>query len=452
MKILLEGDRNILKLLCKHIDKTCNYVPSKYLICLEVDEGVLLGNTLTGELVLLSQVEKEYFDRIPQCYKDEFKDLIVHHFLVPELCDEFNIVNQLRSILLTKKKNEDTINHYNILPTTACNARCFYCYQSGTMQVSMDKEVADSLVEFIASHNNNKKVILSWFGGEPTLGCNRIDQICRKLDLYGVQFESDMISNGYLFDEKLVKKAKDIWKLMSIQITLDGSEQKYIETKQYIGVQENPYKRVLRNVDLLLDADIEVRLRLNIDAHNSKDILVLIDELVSRFNGRKKLHVYVWKLDEGKGYSPIHHTETEREELDLEFERIQGVLESRGWPQIWNPRFPMLTLRSCMADDSSFIQCAPNGVLSKCEDKIFEHTVGNIKDGIINKEGIDWWSERVFFEECRSCPLFPSCNRLLKNCPTKKAGCTSKYKARKIEEYHKLINNVYKKLKDTGKI
>ena len=36
-----------------------------------------------------------------------------------------------------------------------------------------------------------------------------------------------MISNGILFDEESVKKAKEFWKLGNIQITLDGTYDYY---------------------------------------------------------------------------------------------------------------------------------------------------------------------------------------------------------------------------------
>ena len=56
-------------------------------------------------------------------------------------------------------------------------------------------------------HKGSGTLHLSWFGGEPLMGIKRIDQICMDLEGRGIKFSSNMISNGYLFDEEIVARA-----------------------------------------------------------------------------------------------------------------------------------------------------------------------------------------------------------------------------------------------------
>jgi UTP--glucose-1-phosphate uridylyltransferase len=85
-----------------------------------------------------------------------------------------------------------------------------------------------------------------------------------------------MTSNGYLFDEKLVTKAVHSWNLEDIQITLDGTENVYNKTKNYIYKNTNAFKRVIDNIGLLLKAGVRVMIRLNIGEHNKEDLYELV--------------------------------------------------------------------------------------------------------------------------------------------------------------------------------
>ena len=58
---------------------------------------------------------------------------------------------------------------------------------------------------------------LAWFGGEPLYNAQVIDLICNDLVERGIGYESSMISNGFLFDEKLIKRAAELWRLRQIQ-------------------------------------------------------------------------------------------------------------------------------------------------------------------------------------------------------------------------------------------
>ena len=69
----------------------------------------------------------------------------------------------------------------------------------------MTPETAHDLVNYIEAHCKEKKVTLSWFGGEPLLGAKIISQISKELTEKGIEYHSSMISNGIRFDEEMIR-------------------------------------------------------------------------------------------------------------------------------------------------------------------------------------------------------------------------------------------------------
>lgn len=176
-----------------------------YVVQQPVADGLLLYNTLTCSLLLLTPNEAADITGL--------QELIDRWFLVPEEHDDRKLRRQVRQMAALLSPATKAINTYTILPTSGCNARCFYCYEQGTKPVSMTAEMASRVVRYIVAHRGNGKVTLKWFGGEPLVNAKVIDQICTELSQRGVPFRSEMISNGYLMDADKVQRAKALWQL-----------------------------------------------------------------------------------------------------------------------------------------------------------------------------------------------------------------------------------------------
>ena len=450
MQALIQGNPDVKKLIPSIPDSRKNYKLSRFVLQCEIECGLLLHNTLSGELLFLSPEESESLEGIQKEVSESISELISHAFLIPEALDETRRVEQLRAILHKRLVAEGNINHYNILPTTDCNARCFYCYESDIKHVNMTEETASHLVDYIAVHSGNKPVQLHWYGGEPTLGQKRIDQICSGLNERNIVFHSDMVSNSYLFTHDLVRHAKELWNLQEIQITLDGTESVYNRTKAFQGVSDNPYHRVLRNIGFFLDEGIRVNIRLNMDAHNVENLDTLIDELEGRFHGRKGLAIYIRQLKEHAGFQPILHTENDLYKLRQDYLLLQRKLEELGWSQIWNFSLPSFHTNTCMADNPTFVQCTPDGIFSRCEDKIYDSAVGTLAEGITDEAQMNWWRERTMYPECENCALYPSCTHLLKHCPTRGKTCDHEEREHRLELCRNAMLKAYQNWKETG--
>jgi sulfatase maturation enzyme AslB (radical SAM superfamily) len=52
---------------------------------------------------------------------------------------------ELHHLLRQIEYSTDTINRYNILTTTGCNARCFYCFEEGVEIKTMSSRTAEQV-------------------------------------------------------------------------------------------------------------------------------------------------------------------------------------------------------------------------------------------------------------------------------------------------------------------
>lgn len=423
MTTIVEPKQHIDQLWGKQrIREDITYRLMKYVLRVDHDGKVLLHNVVTGQLVVLDQGEAEALEKMPMTYVPVIEQLVTEHYLVPEDYDEHQQVVNLRHILhrfyAMDVSHGDGIRSYTILPTTACNARCYYCFEHDVRPVTMTEQIADDTVKFITDHcGDEKNVSIRWFGGEPTVAVHRIDQICEGLRKNGIKYSSRMTTNGYLFDEEMVAKAKTLWNLTFVMISVDGTERNYNEIKAYVNVTDNPYQRVLRNIGLLLDQGIRVSLRMNFDIGNWQDFEELLKEAGKRFQRKERLHVFAFPVEGAypqKNGNVLHGSE------DWLCEKLAELNEKARETGLFQRKkeLPSLFFGSCQAGSSSSMVITSEGKLGRCtamfneEDQI----VGNVTDGIAIPDYYKAYTRFGEPDRCKNCVLLPDCI-LIEKCP-----------------------------------
>ncbi|MBQ7415594.1 MAG: radical SAM protein [Oscillospiraceae bacterium] len=410
MKQILNVNQSILNILGKAKESNCGYRFMHYAVAEQVEDGVLLFHTLTREMLLLTQEEYDHALELPY--------LRQHWFVVPENFDDKKQVDIVRWLQKTMNKEAETIDSYTIYTTSDCNARCFYCFELGRPRIPMSDEIALKTAQYIKSHRGTKPVNLRWFGGEPLYNDRAIDIICEYLRKENIPYTSRMISNGYLFDDAMVAKAKDLWKLYRVQISLDGPEEVYNRCKAFIYREGSAYKIVNDNIQRLLDNKIIVVVRLNMDFHNIEDLNTLSDELADRFGKCPGFFVYVRLIIDEKTawdtrYTTEQWTQLYQAKADLEEKLTKlGVYSSRS------PRLSKyLGHIHCMVENSNCIVVAPDGNLGVCEHYSEEGLIGNLDSDTLDQTVINTWRQRCDdVPECKTCFYYPQCIRL-KKCP-----------------------------------
>ena len=402
----------------------------------EIDNGLLIYNSMSRELVFLENEEAEAFNKIDtDC--QVIKELIARWFFVPQGHDDYLLFKQTDSLmrLIADNNKNVPLTNFVIYPTTDCNARCFYCFELNRNHMHMSLQTAQDVAQFIIKRSEGKDIFISWFGGEPLYNYPAIDTISQILKDNSVKYNSMMVSNGYLFDEELVGKAKSLWNLSHTQITLDGTEKIYNRIKAYIYKDNlSPFIKVIDNIELLLKNGISVNIRLNMDNHNCDDLEQLIDFLVDRFaDYEEKYRIYLALLYE---YNSKPKLQEDRWQLYARYIQLVDYIKSKNI----NSRVSIETFRKfvhCMADNNESTTILPDGKLGKCEHFTDDNFYGSIYSDEVDQKVINEFKEYTDYgEKCHTCPFQPMCLPL-KKCPGTTYRC---------DKYDKLIKEA--ELKD----
>ncbi len=400
-----------------------------------VPEGLLLYNAMTNAFVLLNPEEAAQMGRN--------EELIRNWFLVPSDQDDQRLADQLKATLQMMQPAKKRITFYTIFTTTDCNARCFYCFEKGRSRIPMGEETARQVVAYIRQNCGGHRVQLNWFGGEPLYNSKAIDLICQGLGEGGIQYTSRMTSNGYLFDEELLTRAVELWHLKRVQITLDGTEEVYNRSKAFIYREGSPYRRVVDNIEGLLDREIRVAIRLNFDLYNAENLFQLVEELTPRFRGRKGLTIYSHVLFEesignGKGRS-----EDQRSLVYEKQRALQAYLVEQGFAHYSLRREPRLN--HCIADHDGAVTILPGGELGRCEHFSESEFIGHISSSQRDQEMIASWKEQCPpMEECAFCVSYPLCIRL-KKCDEDGRQCFPETRDLKAWELEQAMRSEYQR-------
>lgn len=380
---------------------------SFYNITYSFDKGYLLFNSLTNSLVILDAEGMEKYDN-DGFEKEELERLFKSGFYVEEDIDEVRYVEYkyLKSVF------NNTTPMFRVLTTTACNAKCSYCYETGTSISTMTTDTADHLTDFIIKETQNSKYFsIRWFGGEPLLNWKIIDYISEGLNRKcKAEHIGYITTNGSLWTDELVSRAKDSWNIKHVQISLDGYRDLHNQIKKYQD-RKDGFTDTINNIHKLLDNDIRVDIRLNVTKSNAQSMPGLIDYLAENFRDNSFLNVYAYPVFDSD-VDKICRTQSEdvirNSDLNEYFIPIQEHIESSGWKD--NKKSRQKTV-SCGAIKNGNYVMNPNGDIFKCtfETKDPSKSIGNVRSGIKRNATFLRWSVPKYSEKCYKCKFLPIC-------------------------------------------
>lgn len=400
MKIIVDGDLDAIS----YLDELgYKMQPSLYDIEIPLDDGKLLYNTFTCRLVKLTE--------------DEYCGFIKNDCLT----EEMSIVKKYRELHSVR----EPVSKFVIFTTSECNARCFYCFEKDhKLKKHMSKSIARDTAEYIEKLVDNRKVHLSWFGGEPLMNPEAIDEICSTLASHNIDYYSSMITNASLIDESILKRMTELWNLRWLQITIDGTETVYNATKKYVYIkgEESPYKQVIKNIRLLLEKKIFVLISLRVSCSNGESLIELLDEIEKEFGENRYLSVMCAAIHEKR--QDIYEPRTIEEERYVR--KHQLILMEKAFEKgLFKPSLPRKPrIFHCNSDNGRELIILPNGNVGWCNNYLDSGYIGDIYSCTFDKKMIQKFQERYSdLEECKNCQLYPQCTRL-KACEGSVPVCT----------------------------
>jgi uncharacterized protein len=378
----------------------------------------LLYNTLTGAFIAVGPIAFAKISSIFESPKDAWRidsELTSYlqqgRFLVDIRCDERAIVVERNAMGIQDENRLDAI----IMPNMDCNLACTYCYEEHDKGY-MDDETARRIKCWLRNYVPRfKAVLLSWFGGEPTLSFERILELQKFVlsltSAHSISLSSHMTTNGLLLTPERVKKLIAL-QVHSFQITIDGPSTSHDKHRPRRG-GGGSFQRIFKNVCALAcnDANLSIRLRVNYNA----ETLPFVSELLDSFpaNVRENLDLVLEPIFGGSyGLLP----ETSSASVGQNAEKIYEKARILGF------RTSMATLEQdkltfCYADRKNQFLINYNGDVFKCTVDKFQSKdrLGYLaQDGSINWDEnggrlSHWHGVPSFEKKCYSCEFMPMC-------------------------------------------
>lgn len=389
---------------------------SKYNYLLEDNCKFIYFNGMTGAVFAMNSKEHQKMSSLwedlttfQQNYPSVFERFAEWGFFVPEEIDE---IDRLR---FNNKTAVFSDKYYRLImnPTTDCTFDCWYCTQHSHDKGGMTEEIRKKIIkhiDYMVKVDRITGLHLDWFGGEPLMYFYEtvvpISEYGRKIATKNnIPFINQVTTNGYLIDEHMVKKMKDL-KFDRFQITIDGDEKRHNKIRN-IGGQPS-FQRIIDNMILILKniPDAHITLRINFDDSTLK---------VSNFDN-------VFKL------IPQQH----RKRVFISLQRVwQTVTKNEN--QIGNQnliklRDSAINLGYSASETSEFhsgrpIKCYADRLYNAVIDydgKVYKCTVNTQKEaGVLQDNGAIVWNQDILtrlyskapFEnkKCLACKYLPIC-------------------------------------------
>ena len=141
--------------------------------------------------------------------KFDLDDILIEKLKKLGMVVDFDEQEYLKSFTILSYALRDSIVHLTIATTLACNFNCPYCFEKHCNDNNkMSIETQNKLIEFIKNlliKSEKKQLKIVWFGGEPLLAIDIIENISKQIipfcDENNIIYNSDIITNGYLFNQ-----------------------------------------------------------------------------------------------------------------------------------------------------------------------------------------------------------------------------------------------------------
>ena len=371
------------------------------------DSKTIIFNTRSGGIGLF---DKEFMNRYESgTMSVEEKKALAHRGMLVHPCkDELSEVNADRLEGIVARG----VKEYRIWTTSACNARCFYCFEKGIRAEAMSEETANRVADVIEeSLEDGDQLYVEWFGGEPLCNMGVIDCLTRRLDAIcserHANYHASMVTNGSLVTQEVAHKIAFEWHVEKIQVTLDGYTMQYEAIKNYKDPESHNFRAVVSGIQHLLDAGVRVSLRMNYTTDNYASLSELIDFLHCEFGGAKGIHYYaypIWgSLNAADPNAFVSDTKADENLINLFDKMLEYDME--------DPR-SLVRLRyrrhQCGACRLGSFTILPDGLITKCSEA-FSHPIGDIWGGVADYKTQSIWTDGTVDGMCYECVYLPIC-------------------------------------------
>lgn len=345
---------------------------------------------------------------------EDFRWLINNGYLVKYDVDEKAIRDAKKAHLL-----EDNCLYLTIHLTQNCNFRCVYCSNTFTNE-TLNEKTQKYILSFLQKHiHNYSGVYISWFGGEPLLAINIIDEMSKKIisicEKVKKPYYADVTTNGYLLNyDNFLRLIK--CRVREICVTLDGNRDTHNKMRKTAN-GEDTYERIMDNLTNICKYAVGIPVKVVVRVNLTKESIKNFEKYYNEFNtilGKDTRFSIYAKIVRDWGGEKIK----EIKELLLAEDYIlllykQYINCVKDIPLVGC--FEQLEFggMSCTAMRRNSLVVYTNGMIGKCEKMDKKNNIGELE-----KKGIDYniditetWNGIAYRmqEKCDDCELSTLC-------------------------------------------
>jgi uncharacterized protein len=343
------------------------------------------------------------------------KQLEYGHFMYPDQSDEFQTLKFLHGSARYDKSQLALI----VAPTLACNMACPYCYESNKSG-KMTSEIVNSIIDFADKRAQSlEKLDINWYGGEPLLAMDIIDDLSTRLMSLGKEkqftYTSSIVSNGYLLNRETVDRLVEL-NVSVCQVTLDGPARLH-NVKRPLKNGKESFRTIVDNVSYACTKML-MSVRINIDKTFDAAVIAELLAELKQAGIEKRVAVNFGQLE------PSSATCAAVAEACYEVADFSQV-EIGFYRQLLDEGFrieklPRPTAAFCMAHQLNAFLIDPEGYLYRCWNYVGDHdkSMGHIRDAVDYQNpnftrlfAFDPFSDPL----CSNCDILPIC---MGGCPS----------------------------------
>ncbi len=377
------------------------------------DGRFYLYNSLTS---LFAEISEDMFEAL---YNRDYENLPTH---IKEdlkkkkvICKESDLYTYYLSQLV--KFNATAYSQKEagivIVPTTACNFQCPYCFEKNKKTKRMSEDIQNKIVEYIENNKDLEKINLTWYGGEPLLAFDIIKELYHRIN--GIEGKCigkhSIITNGLLISDEVIDFI-NYAHVNSMQVTIDGIKEHHDITRCTKSNKLPTFDKIMDNVDRLLQGcpDLKIKLRVNISRKNQNDFFQMFEYIDKRFNS-DRIYAYPGFIREDTPDACSLCYDSMSREMAFELYRD---LREKGVNFNFIPK--KVNSRGCMMHSLNSFIIGPEGELYKCWNDVGEETkmIGHIYDNKIENDAVYFhmMTETSPFADpkCKECLHFPNCS------------------------------------------
>lgn len=401
-------------------------------------------NILSTAIIELDQtvdfsLKNNNISGIPEEYLNELFEM---NFIVDENCDE----SSLYKYYYDTTRFTYTAGEFRLMfiPTYNCNLRCPYCYEGlhkVSSQISM--ESTNKIIMFLKNQISESyipidRIVISLFGGEPTLCYESIEYFIRNVDSFAhenkIEIVYDITTNFTIVTDELLELIRKY--KINTQVTIDGTKTQH-DSRRITASGKGTYDLIINNLERALNKDLKehITIRINTDEENVldceevfKQMLKYSDDvyfgIINKYSGRND--EYSKKCLEDNGIT------------NLFSDKLAILYKSCGLqiPIKFGKKNP------CSLNSINKFMIDNNLNVYKCDLLL---NLDKYKVGFINENGEfikngNYYRQMSYtpynFDECKKCKLLPLCGS---NCPGEKI-LKEKYDGEEIKRGYCLMN------------